>query len=160
MKSRTFPLSFAGLVAALHALCNRPRPRVVEFCNADEIQLSVRLYAAKGGAYLGSETTTATLDMTGTYMAEGVQAIGFAADEILDIPGDVTGDRYILVKNLEAEGGNFIQLGTATGGSFAASVYCKVKAGAAVLLCIPSAGAIYAKADTAAVNVQWKACQV
>lgn len=126
---------------------------------ADEIQISARLYAAKGGAYLGSETTTATLDMTGTHMASGTQAIG-TSDEILDIPADVSGDRYVLIKNLEAEGGNYVEISGATGGSFAGAVHQKILAGRAVLMIIPSANSIYAKANTASVNVEWKACQV
>lgn len=124
---------------------------------ADEIQISARLYAAKGGAYLGSETTTATLDMAGTHMASGTQAIGTGSDEALDIPADVTGNRWLLVKSLEAEGGNYIELGTATGGSFTGSVFGRVPGGGAVLLYVT--GTIYAKANTASVNIDWKVCQ-
>ncbi len=126
---------------------------------ADEIQISARLYATKGGAYLGSETTSVTLDMAGTHMASGTQAIG-TSDELLDIPADVSGDRYILIKSLEAEGGNYVEIGAASGGSFAASVHNKLLAGRVLLLLIPSANSVYAKANTAAVNIEWKACQV
>jgi hypothetical protein len=126
---------------------------------ADEISVSVKLYAAKGGAYLGSETTTLTLDMAGTHMASGTQAIG-TSDELLDIPADVSGDRYVLIKSLEAEGGNYVEIGAASGGSFAASVHQKLLAGRAILMIIPSANAIYAKANTASVNIEWKAAQV
>jgi hypothetical protein len=100
--------------------------------------------------------------MTGTHMASGTQNIATGAGnaELLDVPGDVTGDRYILIKNLEAEGGNYIEIGSAAAGSFPASVSQKVKGGATVLLCVPSAVAVYALANTATVNIEWKACQV
>ena len=39
------------------------RAPVVEFFNADEIQLQTKLYAGKGGAYIGSHTNSVTLDM-------------------------------------------------------------------------------------------------
>ena len=125
---------------------------------ADEISVSVKLYAAKGGAYLGSETTSLTLDMSGTHMASGTQSIG-TSDEIIDIPADVSGDRYVLIKSLEAEGGNYVEIGAASGGSFSASVHQKLLAGRAILMIIPSANSIYAKANTASVNIEWKACQ-
>lgn len=124
---------------------------------ADEIQLVAKLYASKGGAALGSEQTSVTLDMAGTHMADGTQAIGTGSDEALDIPADVTGNRWLLVKSLEAEGGNYIELGTATGGSFTGSVFSRVPGGGVVMLY--ATGTIYAKANTASVNIQWKVCQ-
>jgi hypothetical protein len=104
---------------------------------ADGIQIITKLYATKGGAYLGSEQTSISHTMTGTHMASGTQNIATGAGnaELLDVPGDVTGDRYILIKNLEAEGGNYIEIGSASAGSFPASVSQKVKGGATVLLC-------------------------
>ncbi len=129
---------------------------------ADEIQISAKLYAAKGAslspvAYLGSETTTATLDMAGTHMGSGTQAIGTGSDEALDLPSDISGNRWLLIKSLEAEGGHYIELGTATGGSFSGSIFGRVPAAGVVLLYVT--GTIYAKADTASVNIEWKACQ-
>ena len=126
---------------------------------ADEIQIITKLYAAKGGAYLGSEQTSVTLDMAGTHMASGTQAIGTGSDEALDIPADITGNHWLLVKNLEAEGGNYIELGTATGGSFTGTaIFGRVPGGGTVLMY--RTGTTYAKANTASVNIEWKACQV
>ena len=125
---------------------------------ADEIQISVKLYSAKGGAYLGSETTSVTLDMAGTHMGSGTQAIGTASDEALDLPADITGNRWLLVKNLEAEGGNYIELATDTGGQFSSHTFGRVPAAGAVLLY--ATGTIYAKANTASVNIEWKSAQV
>jgi len=130
---------------------------------ADEIQITTRLYAAKGGAYLGSETTTSTQDMTGTHMASGTQTISTGAGnaELLDIPGDVTGDRYILIKNLNGEGGtNYLEIGSASGASFPASVSQKVFGQSTILMCVPSAVAVYALGFNATINIEWKACQV
>lgn len=125
---------------------------------ADEISISTRLYAAKGGAYLPAQTTTKTLDMAGTHMASFTQTIG-TSDEALAIPGDVTGDRMVEINSLEAEGGNYIELSTATGGGFAAAVFAKITAAFPMLGMIPSAVTWYAKANTAAVTVDIRACQ-
>lgn len=136
------------------------RTPVVEFFNADEIQIQTKLYAAKGGAYLGSHTNSVTLDMAGTHMASGTQSIGTGSDEILDVPADVSGQRYLEVKSLEAEGGNYVEFSIATGGSFAASVFCRLPGAALMLICVPSGTNIYAKANTAAVNIDWRTVQV
>lgn len=125
---------------------------------ADEIQVSARLYAAKGGAFLGAETTNATVDMAGSHMGDSTQTIGNGADEVLAIPADVTGNHWLLVKNCEPEGGNYVELSLATGGSFAASVFTRVLPQTAILICAP--GAVYAKANTAPVLVQHKTTQV
>lgn len=136
------------------------RAPVVEFFNADEIQIQTKLYAAKGGAYIGSHTNSVTLDMTGTHMASGTQAIGTGSDEALDVPADVSGQRWLEIKSLEAEGGNYIELATATGGSFAAAVFARVPAAGLFFGCIPSGTTIYAKANTGAVNIDWRTVQV
>mgnify|MGYP000411523798 CR=1 FL=1 len=127
---------------------------------ADEIQLQTKLYAAKGGAYLGSHTNSVTLDMAGTHMGSSTQAIGTGSDEALALPADVTGLRYLEVKSLETEGGNYVEFSIATGGSFAASVFCRLPAAALMIICVPSGTTIYAKANTGAVNIDWRTVQV
>ena len=136
------------------------RAPVVEFFNADEIQISTRLYANKSSALLPSHTVTVTQDMTGSHLGDGTQDIGYSSDELLDIPGDITGRRYIEIRSTEPKGGNYVQFSTATGGSFAAAVHNELPGGSSILLCIPSGASIYAKANTASVRVQWRACQV
>lgn len=123
---------------------------------ADEIQISTKIYAAKGGAYLGSHTNSSTLDMTGTHMAEWTQTIG-TTYEAIATPADITGDYYIEIKSLEAEGGNYVQIALDTS---ITQIFCKLKGAGLAMSTIPSGVTVYAKANTAAVNVQCRACQV
>jgi hypothetical protein len=127
---------------------------------ADEIQIQTKLYAAKGGAFLPSVTRSITLDMTGADMGSWTQVIGTGSDEALDIPPDVTGDRHVEVFSLEAEGGNYVQLSNATGGSFAGGVFAKLIAGTSAIFIIPSGATIYAQANTANVSIQVRVCEV
>ena len=136
------------------------RAPVVEFFNGDEIQISTRLYASKTSAQLPSHTNTTTQDMVGTHLGDGTQDIGTVSDEILDIPGDITGRRFIEVRSTEPKGGNYVQFSDASGGSFAAGVHNELPGGTSILMCIPSGASIYAKANTASVRIQWRACQV
>lgn len=123
---------------------------------ADEIQISTKLYCAKGGAYLGAHTNSSTLDMTGTHMAEWTQAIGTSAEAIAT-PADITGDYYLEIKSLEAEGGNYVEVALDSG---ITQKWCKLKGAGLSITTVPSGVTIYAKANTAAVNVQCRACQV
>jgi len=127
---------------------------------ADEISIQTKLYAAKGGAYLPSVTRSVTLDMTGADMASWTQVIGTGSDEALDIPPDVTGDIHAEIFSLESEGGNYVSLSNATGGSFSGGVFGKLVAGTSTLLVIPSGTTIYAQANTASVSIQVRACEV
>ena len=125
---------------------------------ADEIQIQTKLYATKGGAYLPSQTTSKTLDMAGTDMGSATQSVA-TSDAALSIPASVTGDRWVEINSLEPEGGNYIELSTATGGSFAASIFGKITAAGTFFGMIPSAVTWYAKANTAAVLVDIRACE-
>lgn len=127
---------------------------------ADEITIQTKLYAAKGGAFLPSVTRSVTLDMTGADMASWTQVIGTGSDEALDIPPDITGDIHVEIFSLEAEGGNYVTLSNATGGSFAGGTFGKLVAGTSALFIIPSGTTIYAQANTASVSIQARACEV
>lgn len=122
--------------------------------------MSTRLYAAKGGAYLPTVTRSATLDMTGSDMASWTQVIGTGSDEALDIPPDLTGDLHIEVTSLEAEGGNYVSLSNATGGSFSGGLFGKLIASTSHLITVPSGTTIYAQANTGSVSIQVRACEV
>ena len=122
---------------------------------ADEVVHTVSVSASKGGASINSIGASGgayvALDMTGTDLGAWTQSIGLAAEEALAIPADITTMGLLLVKNMEASGGNYVQLSLATGGSFAASVFETLKAGQ-TYSGHPGV-TLYAKANTAAVNV-------
>jgi hypothetical protein len=116
---------------------------------ASEISISCSLSASKGGASINSVGTsggaTSTHDMAGADMGSETQTVTQAADVALDIPAGVSPVGDLWIKNLDAT--NYIQLSTATGGSFAAAVYAKVRPGRKALY--QPTGTVYAKANTA-----------
>jgi hypothetical protein len=116
---------------------------------ANEIGLTVTLSAAKGGAYTASNQTSVQPNMTGTGMGDQTQSISNSADSAIALPGSVTGNYWLKIVNLDTT--NFLSLSTATGGSFAAAVFAKLQPGAACVFL--ATRTIYAKADTAAVNI-------
>ena len=120
---------------------------------ANEIQISAKLYAAKGGAYLPNTTYTGTLTMAGTDMASQTLSIG-TTEETISPGTDVTLPAHILIANLDST--NFVQVGFSTG-----SYKWRLRAGEFCLLPYLESGVtIYAKADTAACTVQVSACEV
>jgi hypothetical protein len=70
---------------------------------ANEIEMSARLYAAKNGASINSQTFTATANMTGTDMGQNTQDIGSGSDELLDIAADLSLPYKVLIKNLDLQ---------------------------------------------------------
>jgi len=68
---------------------------------ADEIQMTARLYASKGGAFLPSVTYTKSATMAGVDMGSQTQSIGASSSEILDVPVDVTAPYKLLISNLD-----------------------------------------------------------
>lgn len=92
-----------------------------------------------------------TIDVAGTFYLKHIKNIGTSA-ETLDI-GDITTPGYIIAHNMNAAGGNFIELGYDSTGF----VPC-VKIRAISWCCweIPAAGVVpQAKADTGASNLQY-----
>lgn len=104
------------------------------------------------GVATGSLTETRT--NTATDVASWTQEIGYAADEALAIPADVTtgstAPGNLVIKNLDST--NFVTLSYDTGGSFAGAAFATIRAGG--VLCLqPVSDTIYIQADTAAVTV-------
>ena len=114
---------------------------------ADEIRVTAALSASKGGASINTVGSTGSSsfvdDMTGADMGSWTQTIGFAADEAVNIPGDIGTCKYLFVANLDAT--NYIELSYATGGSFVARV--RVDPGG-IALFRPTSTTIYAQANT------------
>jgi len=55
---------------------------------ANEIEMSARLYAAKGGASINPQTWSAVVNMTGRDMGQQTQDVG-TSDEALDLTADL-----------------------------------------------------------------------
>lgn len=112
---------------------------------ANELALTLRFVYTNAGVSL-SRALTDTVTVSGTATAHDVQNIG-TTEETLAL-GEVTPTGYALFLNLD--GTNYVELGKATG------VYSvKLKAGEFALLRLDSWSTIYAKANTAAVDLEY-----
>ena len=67
---------------------------------ANEVQMSARLFAAKGGATIDGTTYTVTANMTGTDMGQQTQDVG-SSDEALDLTADLSTPYRVLIRNLD-----------------------------------------------------------
>jgi hypothetical protein len=122
---------------------------------ANEIQVSLSLTVSKNGASAtASESITQT--MSGDQFLNSVQIIG-TSNEVLNF-GDVTAGGWVVCKNLDAT--NYVEIFLDSGnaqlvakllpGASGAGEACKFKPGAAV----------YARANTAPVNLQVFTCEL
>lgn len=110
--------------------------------------MTLRLNAAKGGATVDSGSKLKQLTMAGNKMVQTVIAVG-TASELLTI-GDLAGvPAAVMITNLDST--NFVLISGETG--FTAVMQLKILAGESVLI-TPLAATLYAKADTAACNIQ------
>ena len=91
--------------------------------------------------------------MTGVDMGTNSQNIG-TTNEVLNIPTDIAQPIHLVVKNLD--GSNFVEIFRDSGNL---QLISKLNAGESCSLCrlnvIP-----FGRADTAAVQIQWWACEI
>jgi len=66
---------------------------------ANEIEMSARLYAAKNGASINSQTFTATAN---------TQDIGSGSDELLEIAADLSLPYKVLIKNMDLQNAVYV----------------------------------------------------
>lgn len=68
---------------------------------AGEIKTSISLQVAKGGAAIATGTLSGQIDMAGADMATFTQVVSTAANDIeaLDVPADVSGDVFLVIKH-------------------------------------------------------------
>jgi len=112
---------------------------------ANEGYFSINLKATKAGANVG-QSTSKRFSMTGAEMLQATQNIGTSAETISF--GGITGaPQMVLVQNLDAT--NYLELG---GDSGLTVFKLKVAAGQSAIF-TPTSATLYAKANTAAVNV-------
>ena len=112
---------------------------------ANEGYFSINLKATKAGATVG-QSVSARFNMSGNDMMQATQTIGTTA-ELVDF-ADITGaPQMVMIQNLDST--NYIELG----GDSGLTVYkTKIAAGQTTLF-TPSSATLYAKANTASVNV-------
>lgn len=111
---------------------------------ANEITVTSSIIASKNGATMQAAFNK-TLDMAGDQMINNVQIVGTTAETL--VVGDVTTIGYTILKNLDAT--NYVEIDSVAGmTSFPQKLlpgeFCVLK---------PQTANIYAKANTASVNL-------
>jgi len=114
---------------------------------ADEATVRLSLAFEKGRMSDSVALAATTYDVSGNNYTRNIQDVGFAAPEAIAL-GDLTVGGWCYFRNLEADGGNFVQLYAATG----ETAFIKLKAGEAAIFPMIAA-APFAQADTAAVRL-------
>ena len=117
---------------------------------ANEIQMSARLYASKGGASIDGTTYTVTANMTGTDMGQQTQVVG-TSDEVLDLTADLGTPYRLLVVNLDLV--NPVSIGPSSPYSF------QIPAGQFALLPWVDA-TMYVKASNSPVKIFAQFCEI
>lgn len=116
---------------------------------ADEITVSVTLACTNGDFSFSRRINSVSVDQTAVGSNGGVQSIGFAAHEAVAI-GDLGTEGYGIFRNLDNT--NFVDLGIDVAAAW--KPIMRLKAGEACLFRL-STDVLYAKADTAAVNLEY-----
>lgn len=117
---------------------------------ANEIEMSARLYASKGGATINPQTYSCTANMTGRDMGQQTQDVG-TSDEVLDLTSDLATPYRLLVANLDLV--NSVSIGPSSPYSF------QIPAGQFIL--IPWVDAtMYVKASNSTVKIFAQFCEI
>ena len=119
---------------------------------ANEIQVSASLSASKGGVSVNNSASRSAT-MAGDQMISNVQIIGTAAEAL--VLGDVSTIGYVFLKNMDAT--NFVEIALDSGVS--TQKFAKLLAGDFAIF-PASTATMYAKADTANVNLVVQAIEV
>jgi hypothetical protein len=115
---------------------------------AGEIQVTTKLYAAKGGAQTANQTHNWTANMSGDPdVLTQTQEISHTTEESLDIGPDIGAPYIVEIANIDST--NYVEVGVATGVYFA-----RIPAGQTLFIPYVASGVtIFLKANTAAVNI-------
>jgi hypothetical protein len=122
---------------------------------ADEIRTSISFQVSKGGAAIATGTLSDVIDMTGADMATVTQLVSTAANDIeaLGVPGDVTGNVYLVVKHLGGSG--VLTISKDNGGPPASHVLSKLEAGEACFLTRVPASTLFVASTVAGTPIQF-----
>jgi hypothetical protein len=116
---------------------------------ANELTVTTVTAYAKGNAKVQSLTTTKSVTVTGNVLVESVQSIGTSEETLAlgEVATNLAG--YVWLYNTDAT--NYVEIGKATG-----DYTVKLKAGEPAMFRLDAWPAIYAKANTAAVLLQYR----
>ena len=122
---------------------------------ANEITYAVSLASTKATAVLSSGSISDTIDMSGTYGATETQSIGTSNEALSFNTTDITGDVHLVIRNNDAT--NYVEIFKDSGNSHLLS---KLFAGESCSLRRVPSASLYARANTAAVSIQFWIVQV
>lgn len=116
---------------------------------ANELTVSTVVAYEKGNVTIQSLTTRKQITVTGNVLVEGVQSIGTSEETLAlgEVATPLAG--YAWFYNTDAT--NYVEIGNATG-----AYQIKLKAGEPAVLRLDGWAGIYAKANTAAVLLQYR----
>jgi hypothetical protein len=118
---------------------------------ADEATVTTSLTFAKGSVDLTLSDVGSTFDVAGTRYVRGVQEVGFATDEALDM-GDLTDPGWCYMRNLDTS--NYVEVYAATG----ETAFMRLLAGEHICFRMV-ATAPFVQADTAAIDLEYMIVQ-
>ncbi len=118
---------------------------------ANEIQITGSVRVRNGNFISNFSPGGITADQSTIGRGGHAQVIGNAASELVDF-GDISNAGWCTLKNLEAEGGNFVEYGLDGGGGTLDAVGRLLPGEFAILRLTPSV-AMFALADTAPVKL-------
>lgn len=120
---------------------------------ASEISVTTRLYAKKTNLLIDHNVGTVSVDLSGSTAGAGVVSIPTtAAGTALSLDGiTIATAGYSFFRNIDTT--NYVEIGVQVGGVFYALV--KLKAGEVAVLRMNQTNAPYARANTAAVSLQY-----
>lgn len=117
---------------------------------ANEITYAVSLASTKSTAVLSSGSISDTIDMSGTYGATETQLIGTSNEALSFNTTDITGDVHLVIRNNDSA--NYVEIFKDSGNTHLLS---KLNAGESCSLRRVPSSSLYARANTAAVSIQF-----
>jgi hypothetical protein len=118
---------------------------------ANEIQYQIQLKLNNGDLSDTFTTSSQRIDQTSAILIRNVQEIGNTAEGLVT-PDDMVAPGYALFQNLEAAGGDTVEVGNFTGGTFYPFALLKPGEMSLVRLAV-TAAELYAKASATTVNL-------
>lgn len=118
---------------------------------AQEITATNSLLQNNAGVTYNSGSLTQKIDQTGNGQFTNTQNVGFAAEEVLLLPGFSATLGMATFRNLDLD--NFVEVGLKVAGTF--DVFMKLKPSESGQFRLSPSKVYYAKADTAAVDLNY-----
>jgi hypothetical protein len=119
---------------------------------ADEITVSVALKCVNGDLTYSRKVSSQKYDQTAVGGRGGVQEIGFAAHEAVLVT-DVTTEGWVFMRNIDDT--NFVDVGIDVAAAFEPMIRMEPGEPALFRLSKDAGATLYAKADTAAVKIEY-----